>query len=469
MDTQRPTAIVIIGGAGDLAQRKLFPALFTLFQTKKLPQNVHIIGIARTLRTDNEYRALISEALSDYTKKTDKGDIEAFVSHAHYIAGSFDDSGSYQKVSEALAAFEAHQKPSVHSNRLFYLAVPPMHYDVIFKKLHESGIATKHDNSSWSRILVEKPFGRDLETALALEEVLRTRFSEDQIFRIDHYLAKEAVLNILAFRFANPLIQTVWNRKHIQEIRIRMHEKANVDKRGAFYDTVGAVRDVGQNHILQILALIAMDKPKTFSSTDIRSAREQILSTLLPIQAGETALLQRAQYDTYRQTPGVPPNSETETFFQCSAFLDHPNWQQVPFYLSAGKGLNRDEVSIEIIFHDVHDGPFGSKAMATQSNKIFLTISPVQSTNLTLNMKVPGHGFAVETNTLSFAWDEETEKGYSAYEKILLDCLFGDQTLFTKTEEVLASWKFIDSLLSALCTTQLYSYAEGSSKPADLL
>jgi glucose-6-phosphate 1-dehydrogenase len=341
-----------------------------------------------------------------------------------------------------------------------------VHYASIFSYLHESTLATAHKaQEQWSRILIEKPFGSSYNGAVELDKALQGFFNEDQIFRIDHYLAKEAVQNILSFRFANTLLRSAWSNEHIKDVTITMHESINVQDRGAFYDKVGALSDVGQNHLLQILALIAMDEPKTFTAGDVRSCRKTILEKLVPIDkttVGERVI--RAQYDGYRSTKGVDEYSNTETYFEFIAFLDTDAWRGVPFHIKAGKALKNDEVVVEVNFKEVGEGAF-----KTKGNSIILTVSPVQSMNITLNVKKPGHGFSIEENTLSFAWDEENRGIVNAYEKVLLDCIEGDQTLFTMTGEVLASWKFIASITDHWDTVPLQTYVEGSGGPAHSL
>lgn len=469
MSKDQPTTIIILGGGGDLARRKLLPALFDLYVQKNLPEVFKIIGLARTIRTDDEYRLLVRSAITSQHKNLDINSLDEFCDHIVYVDGSFDAEESYTKLLSPIKTFEE----AVHqiSNRLFYLAVPPEHYADIFNNLHRSELAVLPENSeTWSRILVEKPFGNNYESAFALDTLLSSLFVEEQIFRIDHYLAKEAVLNILSFRFANILLQSAWNKDHVAEVRITMHESINVESRGAFYDAVGALRDVGQNHLLQILALIAMEEPKEFSAQYIRDRRTELLQRLIPLTK-ETASSQviRAQYEGFKATKGVRENSTTETYFEFKTFIDTEIWRDVPFYIQAGKALKTEQVRVEIVFHDVSTGPFESEDHKTLPNKIILTISPVQSMNITLNVKRPGHGYELESNTLSFAWDEDNEKGFSAYEKILIDCIEGDQTLFTKTEEVLASWKFITSITDNWGGIPLQIYEQGSAGPVNLL
>lgn len=464
MSNHQPTVIIILGGAGDLAQRKLLPALFDLYIQKNLPSVFQIIGLARTIRTDEEYRTLVRDAISQHNKNCDTKMLDAFCKNLAYVAGSFDAAESYEALSVSIGNFEKDE--SAHANRLFYLAVPPAHYEDIFRSLHASRLTMRGTEENWGRILVEKPFGSNYTTAVELDRTLRSLFTEDQIFRIDHYLAKEAVLNILSFRFANTLLRSPWNKDHIKEVRITMHESLSAESRGAFYDTVGALRDVGQNHLLQILALITMDEPEVFDAEHIRTKRADLLGKLIPLTK-ETVASQaiRAQYEGFKETKGVSEDSQTETYFEFKTFIDAESWRDVPFYICAGKALRNDQVIVEIVFHDVTSGPFEPKEKTTVGNTIILTISPVQSMNITLNVKKPGHGYELETNTLSFAWDEDNEKKYSAYEKVLLDCIIGDQTLFTKTEEVLASWKFITSVTDNWENIPLQTYQQGSGGP----
>jgi glucose-6-phosphate 1-dehydrogenase len=457
--TNEPVVILILGGAGDLAQRKLLPALFDLYVQKLLPSSFRIIGLARTTRSDDEYQSLVKDAILRQKKRYDTVLLDTFCERIQYVAGSFDEQESYRKLAISIQQFE--NELTVRTNRLFYLAVPPTHYDTIFHHLHENQLA--HTTAqNWSRILIEKPFGNDYNSAHALGKSLSVLFAEDQIFRIDHYLAKEAIQNILSFRFANTLLRNSWNKEHIQEVRIFMHESINAEARGAFYDKVGALRDVGQNHLLQILALIAMDEPESFSAEHIRENRAKILSKLVPIQAESVeSCVVRAQYAGYTSTQGVSEDSQTETFFEFKTFVDTETWRGVPFYIRAGKALKHDEVFVRIDFKKVAEGPF-----ATEGNSIFLTVSPVQSMNITLNVKRPGHGYHIEQDTLSFAWDDNHRGIVNAYEKVLLDCIEGDQTLFTKTDEVLASWKFISSIMDSWERAPLQTYEQGSTGPS---
>ena len=465
----KPTHIIILGGGGDLARRKLFPALFELFIQRKLSPTFEITGFARTERSNTAYQELVALALKNANESFKENDIVEFCTHLTYMSGSFIEIQGYQNIENAIDQFE--DKIGLCADKLFYLAVPPEHYKEIFTMLHKSKIAMPCDkHHTWTRILVEKPFGSDYITAQMLDRHLSTLFAEEQLFRIDHYLAKEAVQNILSFRFANTFFQSPWNKNNIQEVRINLHEKIDVGSRGAFYDSVGALRDVGQNHLLQILALIAMDEPETLSADFIRTKRALLLQKLIPMstQSAHKNVI-RAQYEGYAETVGVEAHSQTETYFEFKAYIDSDVWSGVPFFVSAGKALNEDKVSVEIIFHDVATGPFETKECATVGNRIVLTISPEHKMEITINTKKPGHGYSIESKTLSYTWNDTIDSQTNAYSKILLDCIRGDQTLFTKTEEVLASWKFITSIMDSYQSVPLQTYKKGSRGPMNSL
>lgn len=471
MSTVAPTQIVILGGGGDLSKRKLLPALFDLFLKERLPTEFNIIGMARSPRSDAEYRTFVTDSLLHHGHEHHQEKILEFCTHINYIAGSFTDDSSYSRLLKSLESNE--NALGVCNNKLFYLAVPPEHYEIIFEKLHQHCMSTPcSDDTGWTRILVEKPFGSDLNSAQALDEKLSELFSEEQIFRIDHYLAKEAVQNILALRFANTLLTAPWNNEGIESVYISMYENINVSTRGAFYDSIGALRDVGQNHLLQLLALTAMRAPKELNAKSIRKERERILEALKPIDIDQIAKnVVRGQYMGYQDTPGVNSESVTETFFELVATLNLKEWIGVPFYISSGKALDRNEVSIHVIFKGPHTSPFSGKGSSSQPNQnsITLTISPEQKIDLTLNAKTPGLSLSLESRTLSFTCQSSDDEITNSYEKVLLDCIEGDQTLFTKTEEVLASWRFITPILDTWLHVPLQHYEQGSSGPEQRL
>jgi glucose-6-phosphate 1-dehydrogenase len=465
MNTSQPTQIIILGGSGDLAKRKLIPALIDLYKQNKLPEIFTIVGLARTPRTSKEYQEFVAESLMKHEHSHTPEEIKSFCEHFSYVSGSFDDTDSYAKLLKETEAFSREQESC--TNKLFYLAVPPQYYETIFTNLNRSGLADICDEENgWSRILVEKPFGSDLETAQNLDKTLSSLFTEEQIFRIDHYLAKEAVQNILSFRFANTLLRSPWNKEHVKDITITMHESIDIQNRGSFYDGIGALRDVGQNHLLQLLALIAMDEPATFTADDIRKERAKVFQSLIPMTPDTiTSQVIRGQYEGYIDTDGVEEDSQTETFFRFTAFIDNDTWDGVPFHVEAGKSMPERLVSIEIAFNDVASGPFETQSCHTAENKVTLTLSPEQAMHITLNAKKPGHGYQLESRTLSFTCNKEGSE-IGAYEKVLLDCISGDHTLFTQTDEVLASWTFISSILENWENVPLQTYKQGTAGPS---
>ena len=457
---------MILGGGGDLSKRKLLPALFDLFCRGMLPKRFRIIGLARSPRSDEEYRTFVKETVSKRRECATCGGeerVDEFCEHISYVSGSFDDAETYNKLKSEIESFD--QKNNSTSNLLFYLAVPPKYYGQIFSDLKKNGLADRKGNT-WVHLLVEKPFGNNLVTAQTLDAELAELYDEDQIFRIDHYLAKEAVQDILSFRFANSIMQASWNKDSIESVTITMTETIDVGDRLNFYEGVGALRDVGQNHLLQLLALVAMPEPAKFTTEAIREARVKALQALKPIDVNALSNnVLRAQYDGYKIDTSVPNDSETETYFELKAEVDLPEWSGVPFYIRAGKALTDDEVSIRIKFKDVATGMFETKSCFSVGNEILLRISPQIQTSITLNAKQPGLGFQLRTRNLSFTVASLEGEIKNSYEKVLYDSIVGDRTLFTKTEEVLAAWRFITPILESWQETPLYTYEKGSSGP----
>ncbi len=459
------TQIIILGGGGDLSQRKLLPALLDLYVRGKLPENFHIIGVARTNRTNTEYKDLVKKSVTNNcaTCSLVPDKVEEFCTKLSYITGAFDDTGTYDRLNNAITDLDS--KLGARSNKLFYLAVPPKYYGQIFTDLKKSGVAEETENT-WTHILVEKPFGNNLITAQALDAQLASLYREDQIFRIDHYLAKEAVQNILSFRFANTLLKAPWDKHSVESVTITMTETIDVGDRADFYEGVGALRDVGQNHLLQLIALVAMKEPKKFTAAAIREARNEVLQSILPIDLDSIDMSAlRAQYESYRINEKIPDDSETETYFELKVGLNMPEWKDVPFYIRAGKALDEAEVSVTIKLRDIATGMFDTALCNSVGNQIKLTIAPEQSISITLNAKSPGLGFQLEARTLSFTCDKGESEIKNSYEKVLFDSIVGDQTLFTETEEVLAAWRFITPILEAWNTLPLYSYKKGSRGP----
>lgn len=460
-----PTQFVILGGSGDLSKRKLLPALIDLYTKKALPERFRIIGLARTKRTNEEYRTLVAEAIKEHAPKHTTEHIAAFCEHIEYVSGSFTEASSYTTLKTMTDDYAS--SIGQCTNVLFYLAVPPTHYSEIFEQLHKEGFAEPCDaENGWTRILVEKPFGHDRASAQALDKQLCSLFKEEQIYRIDHYLAKEAIQNILSFRFANTLIKDSFSNHSVKQIDITMYETVDVESRGALYDGIGALRDVGQNHLLQLLAVMTMGEPSDFTAETIRKKRAEILRTLIPL-TDDTIHTQfrRAQYAGYRDAKDVAPDSTTETAFCLIAYLSDNAWQGVPIMIETGKALKEKYVSVRVVFADIAAGPFDTGDCATTENAIVLEIEPHQTMHITLNAKAPGLGYQLESRTLSFACEAGEAEIKNSYERVLMDCIRGDQTLFVTGEEVVAQWTFINSILDTIEETELETYQPGDVSP----
>ncbi|MFN7088382.1 MAG: phosphogluconate dehydrogenase (NAD(+)-dependent, decarboxylating), partial [Candidatus Paceibacteria bacterium] len=481
-NTDIPTILVVFGATGDLMAKKIVPSLFHLFQKNKLPRLFKIIGFSRQELSDKTFRKSILQTLSvhkDIPAKT----CEEFCELFSYQQGVFQEKEGYKSLSKTFKQID--DVWGVCSNKLFYLAVPPQFYEIIFKNLANSGLTkpchpeegwtpleinrwrleqrakgktdmTKYPTkrvgeslTGWSRVLVEKPFGKDLATAQKLEKLLSSLFKEIQIYRIDHYLAKEMVQNILAFRFSNNLFEKTWDKNSIEKIEIKLWEKIGVEDRGSFYDGLGALRDVGQNHLLQILALLTMEHPINFSSEAIRKKRSETLKTLIPPSDEEIKKHTfRAQYKGYKNIRGVNPNSSTETYFKIRAYLSHPRWAGVPFILESGKRIKEQIKEAVITFR--HPAPCLCSSDETHyKNKITIALEPEEKITFTFWSKKPGLKFELQERDFSFLMRGAREKiQYTEeYEKLLYDCIIGDQTLFVTSNEVEAMWKYIDQII----------------------
>lgn len=449
-----PTIFVVLGATGDLAKKKIFPSLFYLHKEGRLPDLFSIIGFSRREISNEDFREYVRGVLKDHSKVDDK-DVDKYLSCISYKRGDFSDTHDYISLAKDMGQID--EKWSACSNKLFYLAVPPNHYEHIFNNLHESKLSEPcSDETGWTRVIVEKPFGYDLETAKDLDNKLNELFKEEQIYRVDHYLGKEMIQNILAFRFSNNIFEQSWSNKFIESIEIKLWEDKGVEDRGAFYDRVGALRDVGQNHLLQMLALMTMDNPMTFDEKGIRDARASILSTLIPTKENEMETNTfRAQYEGYRDIKDVDDESNVETYFKVKGYLDHPRWRGVPFYLESGKRIG--EVNKEIVVNFKHPDLCMCPADKEQSahgykNKVVISIEPNEEIELHLFNKKPGFEMAVEEKVFKMPLRDKVsvhDQYIEEYKKLLLDSVNGDQTLFVKTSGVEAMWKFTDPIVCA--------------------
>lgn len=446
-----PTALVVFGATGDLMTKKITPALYNLFTKNKLPKLFRVIGYARRPLTDEQFREHVSQILrtNKHIKKNQK-ELDSFLKRFVYKQGQFEVLKDYESLAEDLGRVD--QEWKVCSNKLFYTAVPPEYYQGIFQNLHNSGLTIPcGPDEGWTRVLVEKPFGKDATTAEKLDMKLAQLFKEEQIYRIDHYLAKEMLQNILSFRFSNNLFEQSWSNKYIEKISIKLLEKIGVEKRGLFYDGVGALRDVGQNHLLQMLALVTMEHPTSFSSEKIREKRNELLKCLIPPSLREIKKQTvRAQYAGYQYISGVKKSSQTETFFRIRGYLDSPRWQGVPIVMTGGKRLKNQIKNITITFK--HSSPclcpVGKKHI---KDKIIFSLEPEEKIELHFLAKKPGLEMEIEKRKFEFTYRKRERSGQyvEEYEKLLLDSIEGNQILFLSTDEVKSMWKYIDPIARA--------------------
>ncbi len=442
-----PTAIVIFGGTGDLAQTKLLPALLDLYTEGALPDTFLVVGLSRKEMTDVEYQAFVKESIARRGHLHEPATIDAFCGRLRYVHGSFDEATAYERVKEVLHEFDE----SLHlcTNKLFYLAVPPQYYEAIFTHLSDSKALALCDGvGSWSRLLVEKPFGNDLDT--------------------DHYLAKDSIENIISLRFANSIVSDSWNKERIESIEIRLLETKDVANRGSFYDGIGTLRDVGQNHMVQMLALLTMQAVDVHDAQSVRSARTAALQTLLRELPDSIV---RGQYRGYRGTPGVAEDSQTETYFKLSLVSEAPEWKGVRFTLEAGKALDTAVNEAIVTFRPLNQCHCAFLPMVHEHRNVLrITFAPEHRIALSMWIKKPGFTFELERRELELLHTASTDThSPEAYERVLFDCIAGDQTRFVSGAEVEAAWRFITPILDSFATLPLALYEPGSAGPHVLI
>ncbi|MBA4370371.1 MAG: hypothetical protein C0418_02195 [Coriobacteriaceae bacterium] len=445
-----PTVLVVFGATGDLMSRKIVPAVRYLRGRGLLPERFRVLGLSRRDWDDDEFRAHVRGILEEKEGcLPDDLETAALLDSFCYHKVEFTDDEAYRTLAERLAAID--EVWGVCASKLFYLAVPPESYRVIFERLAASGLTRScSDRTGWTRVLVEKPFGKDAATARGLDELLGSLFREEQIYRIDHYLAKEMLQGILAFRFSNNLFELGWNAESIASIEIALFETLGVEERSDFYDGVGALRDVGQNHLLQMLALVTMERPVSLGAAAVRARRAELLRSLAPMSAeGVARDTYRAQYEGYRAIAGVAPDSGTETYFKVRLRLGAARWGGVPITIEAGKRMG--PVRKEIVVNFRHPHPCLCSGEHHRHNRVVFTLEPDESIRISFWTKRPGVEHELEERTFDFFLyeKEETSQYVEEYAKLLLDAVRGDQTLFVSTEEVRAMWAFIDPVCEA--------------------
>lgn len=475
-----PCSVVIFGASGDLTRRKLVPALWHLHEQKRLPEAFSLVGVARSEQDDDAFRRSVSEALQEFVSGFQPARAEAFLSRAFYVQGAYDDPTTYASLQARLAALE--KERGTQGNRCFYCAVPPQVYASVAEQLGAVGLHCQRSNDcGWVRIIVEKPFGRDMESACALNRALHRVFDEEQIYRIDHYLGKETVQNVLVFRLGNSIFEPLWNRRYVDHVQITVAESGGVEHRAGFYDSSGALRDVVQNHLLQVVSVIAMEPPSSFDAESLRVEKLKVLKSIRPFSVGEVdRFAVRGQYAAgevsgrpvpgYREEEGVAPDSRTETYAALVLTVDNWRWQGVPFYVRTGKRLKERFSAATLQFrqppHVIF--PHGEELPASL---LTVRIQPQEGISLSFSGKVPGPDVRLGNVEMDFDYAETFgSPSPDAYETLLLDCMRGDPTLYASSDWIEKSWELLMPVLeawSAPSARRVPEYAAGTWGPRE--
>ncbi|MBA3433585.1 MAG: glucose-6-phosphate dehydrogenase [Actinobacteria bacterium] len=446
-------AMVVFGASGDLTARKIFPALYALAVRRLLPETFGVVGVARTEQTTRQFAAQMRAAVKQHARDPfDDAVWGELAAGLRYVATDFADDEGQDEVVAALQ--ELDEKRGTSGNRVYYLAVPPAAFETIVNELGERRDRT----TGWTRLIVEKPFGHDRVSARALNETILRCFSENEVFRIDHYLGKETVQNMLALRFANGIFEPIWNRQFIDHVQITVAETMGVEGRAAFYEQAGAIRDIFQNHLLQLVALTAMEPPIDFTADSVRNEKVKVLRSLhtpgpKSVVRGQygAGLVEGEEVPGYREEPGVDPESETESFVSAKLFVDNWRWADTPFYVRAGKRLARRETTIAIQFQRAPHPPFAEIAGdGLRPNVLLIHVQPDEGVSLAIGAKVPGQGMSIRTVHMDFLYGGAFRTGLpEAYERLILDAMLGDATLFTRADEVDEQWALVDTIVAA--------------------
>ncbi len=481
-----PTAVVVFGASGDLAHRKLFPSLAQIQERGLLSEQFCLLGCGRTAYSDEQFR---QEAADAIRKNSGGGSGEApktFLDKLYYLSGDYGDAGTYERIKSRLA--ELRQKHNVDGCNVFYLSVPPFLYQTIIERIGAAGLSGKngHECEKRVRLMVEKPFGRDLQSAAELNDTITKWFEESQVYRIDHYLGKETVQNIMIFRFANAIFEPIWSRNHIDNVQITIAETLGVEHRADYYDKSGALRDVFQNHMLQMLALVAMEPPISFDADRVRDEKAKLLRAVRPFECAAPEAratvspsgcrVVRGRYGPgringqavpgYRAEEGVNPDSRTETFVAARILVDNWRWKDVPFYLRTGKRLARKDTEIVVTFKEIPYSLFGSVGLNEMPpNVLVFQIQPEEGISLRFQAKRPGSKICIGTLKMAFSYkDVFGVEMPEAYQRLLLDCMAGDQTLFTRFDSIEVSWQLLMPVLEAWqrSSERLPEYPAGS-------
>ncbi|QKG19544.1 glucose-6-phosphate dehydrogenase [Actinomadura verrucosospora] len=450
-----PCVLVLFGVTGDLSRKKLLPAIYDLANRGLLPPGFSLVGFARRDWENEDFRQIAYDAVKAHARTPFREDVWTHLSEGmHFVPGEFSDPGAFDALS--MAVKELDESRGTGGNYAFYLSIPPKFFPQVVEQLQRSGLADRKEGA-WRRVVIEKPFGRDLKTAVELNDTVHRVFPEESIFRIDHYLGKETVQNILALRFANAMFEPIWNRSYIDHVQITMAEDIGIGGRAGYYDGIGAARDVIQNHLLQLLALTAMEEPTSFSAQAVRLEKAKILSSVR-VPGDLTTSTARGQYASgwqggvsvkgYLEEDGIPADSRTETYAAVKLEIDNRRWAGVPFYLRTGKRLSRRVTEVAMVFQQAPHLPFShTDTEELGQNALVMRVQPDEGITVRFGSKVPGTSMEIRDVNMDFAYGESfTEASPEAYERLLLDVLIGDPPLFPRQEEVELSWRILDPI-----------------------
>ena len=474
-----PTTLVIFGATGDLAKRKLLPALYNLAHEGALPERFNLVGVSRSDHAHEEFRTMAQDAIKEFSRREpDPAVLDKLLDEARYVPGTFDDSSIYETLGTTLDQFDS--AAGVRMNRCFYLSTAPMFFPVIVGQLGEHDLC-RHEGAD-VRVVIEKPFGTTLAEAEALNREVLSVLDEHQVFRIDHYLGKETVQNILAFRFANGLFEPVWNRNYIDQIQITAAEDIGIGSRAGYYDSAGALRDLIQNHMLQLLCHVAMEPPVNFTADEVRNEKVKVLQAIhAPTEEQIDDIAVRAQYAEgesggehvggYLHEPDVPSDSNTETYAGLRLEVDNWRWAGVPFYLRTGKRLARKVTEVAVTLKPVPHLAFKQEgSLGVRPNQLILTMQPNEGVSLSLGAKIPGTRMRIRPVYMEFLYGTSfLSQSPEAYERLIMDAMRGDATLFTRNDEVEAQWRICDPIVQKWEKTPgpLPQYPSGSQGPAE--
>lgn len=482
----QPAIMVIFGATGDLTRRKLLPALYNLRVENDLPPNFSVVGFARRDWTDEHFRQEMYEGIKEFSRRElDQSLWDSFSQNLHFLSSEFDKDEGYTQLKELLDRLDSER--GIGGNRIYYLSTPPSYYPTIIEKLGEAGLGGRGRprDADFTRIIVEKPFGYDLQSARSLNDQLHQAFSEQQIYRIDHYLGKETVQNILMLRFANGIFEPIWNRQYVDHVQITASESIGVEGRGGYYEGSGALRDMVQSHLLQLLNLVAMEPPVAFDANAVRDEKVKVIRAIRPIRGNAVAeQVIRGQYAggwvsgerkaAYREEINVSPNSPTETYVALKLFVDNWRWQGVPFYLRTGKSMPKRVTEIAIQFKQPPHSLFGDQFPGEgdlEPNVLALRIQPDEGISWKVLVKIPGTHTSIRPAKMEFLYGSSFgQQQPEAYERLLHDALLGDGTLFTRSDEVEAAWAFVTDILAAweqMSPPNFPNYDSGSWGPRE--